>query len=159
MSVHLIEEFIEREGEDRELWMWLIAGILNSSLVDGMTSWQNLRKSFLGKYQKELLSFCDYSPEVQEGRRISVKEPQLLLEIMAGLRSNGVFGDCKQEELADFLERVWETKYAPSTTFQKLRGPNSVYSACIEDFFEEIRRIRKEELRNKKTEQREEKSE
>lgn len=148
LSINLVKGFIDREKKYRELWIWMIAATLNYQSVSGMVSWEKLRKSFLDAYRGELLQCMDYRPE-QEKERIPVNDPQLLIEVIAGLMKNGMFGDCNCEQLARSIDRVWGMEYASSTICQKIRGTNSIYSACIDDFLDKINQIRRENMRNK----------
>lgn len=110
MSYPSLEESIERVKNNSH-YILLLALLLGDPEIRKRKTWNALAKSFFTNYREKILHHCGYDAGPANLERIRIVEPKLFIEYMSGMFRYGMFEECSYEELAGFINLVFNTGY------------------------------------------------
>lgn len=77
-----------------------LALLLGRPELRTLSKWKSLGNQFFTHYQKTILTWCAYDNLVEKMDPLPVVEDDVLIDIFAGMKREGVFGKCSFMQLA-----------------------------------------------------------
>lgn len=139
MSYPSLEESIGRVKNNSH-YILLLALLLGDPEIREKKTWNVLAKSFFTNYREMILLYCGYDIGPANLERIRVMEPKLFIEYMSGMFRNGMFEESSYEELAEFINLVFDTGYEQSSVCNLLKVTHEDYQHIHDGIRMEIKR-------------------
>lgn len=126
MSYPSLEESIE-SVKNNSHYILLLALLLGDPEIRKRKTWNALAKSFFTNYREKILKYCGYDIGPANLERIRIVEPKLFIEYMSGMFRYGMFEECSYEELAGFINLVFNTGYEQTYICNLLKAAHEDY--------------------------------
>lgn len=104
----------------------LFTWFLGEPAINMLKTWNTLGKRFLQENRIGILHDCGFDTGRLPMERIRVKSPDVFLAFIAAMARHGIV-DCSFEELADYIDLVFDTGYEVITIYNHLKVAQHVF--------------------------------
>ena len=124
MSFPLLQEYIEKLDDEREVTLFLLAFLFKVMQTKSVKAWIRFADRFLATYSDELYRYSGYWKEGTGNARIWVARPEQFISYMGAMMRTGIIGDCSFVRLASYIYLVFDTGNMEITLLNKLKEQN-----------------------------------
>ena len=122
MSFPLLQEYIEKLDDEREVTLFLLAFLFKVMQTKSVKAWIRLADRFFAT--DELYRYSGYWKEGTGNARIWVARPEQFISYMGAMMRTGIIGDCSFVRLASYIYLVFDTGNMEITLLNKLKEQN-----------------------------------
>ena len=124
MSFPLLQEYIEKLDDEREVTLFLLAFLFKVMQTKSVKAWIRLADRFFATYSDELYRYSGYWKEGTGNAKIWVARPEQFISYMGAMMRTGIIGDCSFVRLASYIDLVFDTGNMEITLLNKLKEQN-----------------------------------
>ena len=104
----------------------LFTWFLGEPVIKALKTWNTLGERFLKENRIGILHDCGFDTGRLPMERIRVKSPDLFLAYIAAMARCGML-DCSLEELADYIDLIFDTGYEVVTIYNHLKAAQNTF--------------------------------
>lgn len=112
----------------------LLLWLLDEPSIKQLKTWAVLRERFLNQYRTEILQYCGFDTGRWPIERIKVNNPALFIGYLSAMQRCQML-ETSYEELADYIDLVFDTGYKVNTICNQLKAAYCVFY----DVFDEVK--------------------